>query len=295
MAFVPPGPDEQLRAIGLLRDLPPELQRAFTPDDEFDSVPPPGPHDWLSVARERGQSFERFTKVVSNRPDEARPHIYLQPIGDFSRDQSELLRQLQRFGTAFFARELRLLPSLAIEGSGISTRRNRFTDVMQLKTRDILPLLAAHLPADAGCVLGVTGYDLYPHDTWSFVFGEALLDDRVGVFSVARYDPAFYGKPTDDSAILLQRSCKVLAHEACHMLGMLHCVFFNCLMNGSNHLAESDRRPLHLCPVDLRKLHWSLSFDLGDRYRRLLTFWREVGVAGEARWIERRLASIERG
>jgi len=43
---------------------------------------------------------------------------------------------------------------------------------------------------------------------------------------------------------------------------MLHGVFFNCLMNGSNHLAESDRRPLHLCPVDLRKLQWTLGFDI---------------------------------
>jgi archaemetzincin len=65
-------------------------------------------------------------------------------------------------------------------------------------------------------------------------------------------------------------------------------------MNGSNHLAESDRRPLHLCPVDLRKLHWSLDFDIMDRYRRLLAFWREAGVDTETRWIERRLEFIER-
>jgi archaemetzincin len=141
----------------------------------------------------------------------------------------------------------------------------------------------------------VTMYDLYPHDTWSFVFGEALLDDRVGVFSVARYDPAFYGKPTADPTLLLRRSCKVLAHEACHMLGMLHCVFFNCLMNGSNHLEESDRRPLHLCPVDLRKLQWTLGFDIADSYRRLLEFWRKAGVDDEAEWIQRRLELIEGG
>src|SRR2546428_10758471 len=28
--------------------------------------------------------------------------------------------------------------------------------------------------------------------------------------------------------------------------GIQHCIFFNCLMNGSNHLDESDRRPLHV-------------------------------------------------
>jgi archaemetzincin len=284
---------ERLRAIGSLEGLPPQLQRALSANGDFDPIPEPGPHDWLSVARERGQSFERFLRTASNRPAEARQHIYLRPVGDFSPDHLELLRQLQRFGSEFFVRDVRLLPALVVEGSGIATRRNRFTDVLQLKTRDILPVLARSLPPDAWCVLGVTVHDLYPHDTWSFVFGEALLDDRVGVFSVARYDPAFYGKPAGDPSLLLRRSCKVLAHETCHMFGMLHCVFFNCLMNGSNHLAESDRRPLHLCPVDLRKLQWILGFDIADSYRRLLAFWREAGVDDEVEWIQRRLKLIE--
>jgi len=76
------------------------------------------------------------------------------------------------------------------------------------------------------------------------------------------------------------------------MLGVKHCVFFNCLMNGSNSLAESDRRPLHLCPVDLRKLQWSIGFEIVERYRRLLAFWNDAGVATEAQWIERRLKFI---
>ena len=71
-----------------------------------------------------------------------------------------------------------------------------------------------------------------------------------------RYDPAFYGKPQtpDYGALVLRRSCKVLAHETAHIFGLAHCIYFSCLMNGSNHLAESDRRPLHLCPVCLREL-----------------------------------------
>jgi len=77
------------------------------------------------------------------------------------------------------------------------------------------------------------------------------------------------------------------------MLGMRHCVYFRCLMNGTNHLAESDRRPLHLCPVDLRKAQLALGFDVVERYRALQVFWRSVGVADEARWIEQRLAFEE--
>lgn len=292
MRFVPPEPDERLRAIGPLGDLSTVEQRAFSPGPDFDPLPTPGPHDWLNVARERGQSFERFTHTSSNRPEGERQRLYLQPLGEFREDQVGLLRQLQRFGRAFFVRDVTLLPAIPIDGSGITIRRNRYTDVTQLKTRDILPLLARQLPPDACCVLGVTADDLYAHDTWSFVFGEAILDERVGVFSIARYDPRFYDKDSDWSLLLL-RSAKVLAHEICHMLGARHCVFFNCLMNGSNHLAESDRRPVHLCPVDLRKLHWGLGFDIIERYRRLHAFWSDAGVADEVRWIERRLEILE--
>jgi archaemetzincin len=293
MAFIPPGPDARLRAIGALEGLPPELRRAFAPDNDFDPVPLPRGLDWLNVARERGQTFDSFTRTTSNRPQKHRSRIYLKPVGEFSTDQAALLHDLQRFGGAFFVQQVSLLPTVTIEGSGITTRRNRYTDVLQLKTRDILPLLAREVPADGACVLGVTAHDLYPHDTWSFVFGEALLDDRVGVFSIARLDPRFYDRPSEDPSLLLTRSCKVLAHETCHMLGIRHCIFFNCLMNGSNHLGESDRRPLHLCPLDLRKLHWSLGFDVVERYQRLLTFWCDAGVSVEAQWIGRRLSSVK--
>jgi len=76
------------------------------------------------------------------------------------------------------------------------------------------------------------------------------------------------------------------------MFGIEHCVWFRCLMNGSNHLAESDARPLHLCPVDLRKLQWSIGFDVVERYQRLLSFYREEGFEDEAQWLEKRLRYI---
>jgi archaemetzincin len=76
------------------------------------------------------------------------------------------------------------------------------------------------------------------------------------------------------------------------MFGIEHCVWFRCLMNGSNHLAESDARPLHLCPVDLRKLQWSTGFDVVKRYRRLLDFHRQEGFEDEAQWLDKRLRFI---
>jgi archaemetzincin len=92
--------------------------------------------------------------------------------------------------------------------------------------------------------------DLYPNPSWNFVFGEASLRERVGVYSFARYAPTFYGgaQEGDYQKLLLWRSAKVLTHETAHMFGLAHCVYFKCVMNGSNHLQEIDARPLHLSP-----------------------------------------------
>jgi archaemetzincin len=86
-----------------------------------------------------------------------------------------------------------------------------------------------------------------------------------------------------------RRCCRVIAHEIGHMAGIDHCVYFRCLMNGSSSLAESDRRPLHLCPVDLRKLQWLIGFEFAERYTRLQKFWRAAGDDDEAAWAAGRL------
>ena len=61
--------------------------------------------------------------------------------------------------------------------------------------------------------------DLYPDPRWNFVFGQASLRDRLGVFSFARYDPFFYGKSRGSryQELLLRRSAKLLVHETAHI------------------------------------------------------------------------------
>jgi archaemetzincin len=76
------------------------------------------------------------------------------------------------------------------------------------------------------------------------------------------------------------------------MFGLTHCVYFRCVFNGSNHLPESDARPMHECPVDLRKLHQSIGFDVPQRYANLYRFYRKSGFEDEAAWTRRRLAWI---
>jgi archaemetzincin len=310
MAFEPPGPDARRAAVGDVWGLPPVLRRAFSADaPDFEPIPNPGPHDWPAVHPEAGQTFHEFMASRPNRPTESRRAIYLQPLGEFAAEarrpivsgrqlsQTRLsasqLDKLREFATAFFAMKVKTLPAASLDPSRFTTRRNPFTGNLQILTGDVLKFLKARVPSDAFCVLAVTTQDLYPEPSWNFVFGQASLRDRVGVYSFARYDPAFYpataGRTADYETLLLRRSCKVLAHETCHMFGLAHCTFFNCLMNGSNHLAESDRRPLHLCPVCLRKLQWSIGFDVLERYQALERVARANGFADEADWLGREI------
>jgi len=45
-----------------------------------------------------------------------------------------------------------------------------------------------------------------------------------------------------------------MTHEIGHMFTMKHCVYYNCLMNGSMSLEESKTRFPFYCPVCIRKL-----------------------------------------
>ena len=294
MDFRPPTPAQSLQAIGSPRGLPKTLQRALDPGNDFDRIPVPGPGDWLAVHPEAGQSFDDFVQSRPNKPDGARNKIYLQPLGEFADGRSPSVEILKEYAANYFAMDVTVLPSLSITGRGLTTRINPFTGNRQTLTGDVLALLKNELPADAFCVLAITMEDLYPHPSWNFVFGQASLRGRVGVFSFARYDPAFYGRERgeDYRELLLRRSGKVLVHETAHMFSLAHCIFFKCVLNGSNHLQESDARPLSLCPVCLRKLQFSIDFDVVDRYQKLLGFYRKIGFAHEARWIAERLKRI---
>jgi len=290
MAFQPPSRVERMKAIGPLDGLPRTARLLLEAQEDFSPLPVPRPGDWLAVHREEGQTWEEFRRGGWPRPDGVQRVIYLQPLGDFAAAPVSL-EELKEFAGAFFQMPVRVAAPLQQEQMRLTSRINPYTGRRQLLTRDILEYLAEHRPVDAFCVLAVTFEDLYPAPSWNFVFGEASVRDRVAVYSFARYDPSFYGerRSSDCHRLVLRRSCKVLAHEICHLFGMSHCIYFHCLMNGSNHLQESDARPLHLCPVCLRKLWTAVGFDLVERYRALEAFFSSVGLTEEAAWMRRRL------
>lgn len=104
---------------------------------------------------------------------------------------------------------------------------------------------AAHIRAVSDAILGT-----------AWCAGLAALRARVGVYSFHRF-----GNPDAGHGAFctcLWRIVRTAVHEAGHMLGMKHCVAYQCSMNGSNSLEESDRRPLALCPECLAKLCWAM-------------------------------------
>lgn len=276
--------------MGSLDAVPVEWHPAFTAGPDDAPMPRPGRSDWLTHHREAGQSFARFKRDRFHVPTAERREIVVQPLGELA--DATPLAALCEFGSRFFGLPVVQREALPLGSLGAKSRgEGRYR---QYHTRGLLNALKRKVPEEAYCLIAVTQADLYPDETWYFVFGEARLYDRVGVYSFARYDPAFYGLAADaDTArTILRRGLKLMAHEVGHMFGILHCVHYHCVMNGSNNLAETDRSPLQLCPVCLRKLQDSVGFDVAVREHRLAEFYRAQGLGDEAAVAERRLERL---
>lgn len=178
----------------------------------------------------------------------------------------------------------------------------------QLHGGSVLNRIKQIMPADAICLMALTMSDIYDTPPDLFVAGLAAGNHRVGVFSLRRYDPTLtfsqehWHQITESSSevpsqhiikkTVLQRSCKLLVHEISHLLGVDHCIWYSCCMNGSGHLEEDFRQSMHLCPVDLRKLQRLCGFDVVKRYQRLAEFFKMHGLAEEEKWVKGRLSYI---
>ena len=190
-SFVPPSLQQCREACGDLSELDETLRKAFAKESDFEPIGRPGPDDWLAQHEESGQTFVQYQKSGANQPDEQRRTIYLLPLGRFP-DQKTFLNNLREFGELYFAMPVRLLEPLNIQQARITTRINPHTRKRQLLTGDILTLLQKTLPRDAYCLLAVTMDDLYPEESWNYVFGSATYRARVGVFSFCPLRSRFF-------------------------------------------------------------------------------------------------------
>ncbi|MCW1915008.1 archaemetzincin [Luteolibacter sp. GHJ8] len=295
-AFESPNKEARTAAVGSLVSLDPKLRRVFSDTGEFQAKKEPAFNDWLTLHQEDGQTFNQYISSRPNLPNGRRRKLYILPIGNFEKGIAPDLDLLREYTAAYYhPLEVGMLPVIGDKEVPATERINRISAKKQWKSTDILDWLKAKLPADGYAMIAVTMTDLYPEEAWNFVFGQASLRERTGVFSFARYHPSWDGGEADEGTrnLVLRRAAKILTHEMGHMFGIRHCVHYECNMNGANHLEEADSTPMELCPVCLRKLYHAVRFDPLERYGLLDRFHAKHGMEAESKWIKERVAAIE--
>jgi len=237
--------------------------------------------DWLESQSESGETFEQYIASNPTLPTADRRTIYIQPIGTFTSEQRKAIRLTADYMKVFYNLPVKLNADRQLGNVPADLKRESgYPKRTQIRTQyfldDVLPKL---LKDDAAALIAFTNSDLYPGDTWAFVFGQATLQSRVGVWSLARLSDLARNKPN----AFLDRTLKIAMHETGHMFSMRHCTKYECLMSGTNHLAETDRRPLDNCPECMAKLAWATNYDPTERYKNLAAFWRKNGRSAEAK------------
>jgi len=254
---------------------------------------PPAPGEWLAEHPEPGQSYRQYVRSDPVRPDRRRRTIYVQPLGEFTATQRKVIGLTAEYMQHFFGLPVKIREDLPLALVPASARREHPAwKVRQILSTYVLEkILAPRLPDDAMAYIAFTTSDLWPGEGWNFVFGQASLSDRVGVWSIHRF-----GDPAESDAafhLCLRRTMALATHETGHMFSMAHCTLYECNMCGSNHLAEADRRPTWLCPHCLAKLCWATGSDPREHLRRLGAFCKAHGFEREQELYEKSLAALE--
>jgi archaemetzincin len=252
-------------------------------------LPAPRPGDWLAEHDELGQTFAEYLEARPVRKSDKLHTIYLCLVGDFSEAERCILALTQDYLAIFFDCPVKVQRQIALASIPARARRTHpsWGDPQVLTGYILHEILEPERPADALACLALTASDLWPGRGWNFVFGEANLRQRTGVWSIYRN-----GDPGEDFTLCLRRTLSTASHETGHILGMAHCTAFRCLMNGSNHQEERDARPLHLCPICLRKLCWNLRAEPMPYLMNLKAFCQQNGLDVESRWYERAMAAL---
>ena len=139
--------------------------------------------------------------------------------------------------------------------------------------------------------MGITQKDLYPAESWNFVFGQARLKKRMGVSSFIR----FHDGELDETnfRLCLERFIKTSSHEIGHMFSCPHCTHAVCVMNGTNSVYETDGRPNRLCSECLKKLSWNIGFDVKQRALALQTYFKTHNLTEDYKLITQDVGKLE--
>lgn len=247
--------------------------------------PSPQPGDWQYEQKESGQTFAQYKSGKPTVVTAKRSVIYVQTLGNMTDSQKKIVAKTTDYLGLFFGLKTKTLPDLDASVVPISARRIHPMGMRQFNATYICQkVLIPRLPSDAAAYIAFTAEDLFPDPSWSFCFGYAMYQQRVGVWSIARN-----GNPDDseEAVQVLRRTLRIASHETGHMFSMLHCIAYKCNMNGVNSMEQADKTPLYLCPECLRKLKMATKADYIKRWRLLEAFYCENGLEPEAAFIKK--------
>lgn len=284
-----PQPDSQMTPAPLPNGTShPEIRAAMAKIVPFfKPMAEPQDYDWLAAHHEPGQTFNEYLESGPTIPTKERRTIYVLPLGSFSRAQARVIEITAGFLEAFYGLPVKRLPQRAFTATYPNVRFNDLMHTRQIKTghilNDVLPPL---LPPDGAALIAFTTDDLYPDPSMNYVFGQASLDKRVGAWSLYRLSD----RATSDKFI--HRVIKIAAHETGHMFSMRHCTKYECVMSGTNHLGETDRRPIDACPECMAKVCWLSQVEPKTRYERLAKFCRTNKLVTDAQDFEKKARAL---
>ncbi len=255
----------------------------------YDVKKDPGPTDWMATQSEQGQSFSQYIASQPFVPTQQRPYIYIALLGEFSQEQKDILQKTKRYLEIYFQTPVKFSEPISLSSIPPEARRihPQTADAQILTTYVLENILKAQMPKDAFCFIAFTASDLWPGEGWNFVFGQASIEDRVGVWSIYRN-----GDLSKEPKLYLRRTIQTATHEIGHLFGLHHCIYYECNMNGSNSRHESDARPLWDCPVCLRKLSQANKIDIVKRLRQLIEISREYGFDREEKFFKDNLQTL---
>jgi archaemetzincin len=253
---------------------------------------PPQPGEWLAIHLERGQTYQEYLHSTFRKSVPPGTVIYVQPLGNFSSGQKEILEQAADFIRDYFALPVQMSDSLPLESIPDSARRQRDSELgEQLQTYYLIDnVLKPQKPKDAYIVMGFIASDIWPGGEWNFVYGQADETDGIAICSLARIcsDKSL----SEDRALCLRRTLKTSTHEICHLFAIMHCPWYLCNAAGCNNMAEMDRHPLELCPQCLAKICSTTGADPAQRFEKLGDFYKQNGLDEEEIFCDKLLSAL---
>lgn len=252
----------------------------------------PEPGDWLDMHKEEGQTFRQYLAIRPVKASKRRNTIYIQPLGELTLEHKEVIKNTAEVMQAWFGLKVKVRPQLTLKNiPHKAKRRNPYSRQTQyLSTYLLHDVLVPTIPSNAAAYLGITATDLWPGKDWNFVFGQASLSKRVGVWSLARYGSL--SKEDGSFTTFLRRTMKTAVHETGHMFSIKHCTLYKCLMCGSNSMEESDSRPMRMCPQCLPKLCHATGSKIKKRFQNLERLFTKFKLLEEANYCQEALKTI---